>query len=254
MPSRRSGMSPPERHLTTLSNRRPRSVYSPGWPMSGSNLPLTSASNAGRGVSNSGTPEKYSAAAVNARSQPTRPTPTMTRHSMRPPCYTSGWSAPTRSTRARGPRPRSPWSGAARASRRKEGGGANLAELARDLAPGLAGVLADVDFAEQAEGDDAGAVRRMGRQAPHRGIGPGGQGKASPALAAVVRAEHFAGLTGRRLTAPGEHDTRIVGIHGDAARIGQGPARLHADRRPRLPAIVTPEHLAVRAHVDAGRS
>src|SRR5207244_12675949 len=38
---------------------------------------------------------------------------------------------------------------------------ADLAELARDLAPGLAGILADVDFAEQGIRDDPARLGRM---------------------------------------------------------------------------------------------
>ena len=98
------------------------------------------------------------------------------------------------------------------------------------------------------------AVRRMSRQAPHRGIGPGGQGKASPALPTVARAEHFAGLARRCLAAPGEHDTRIVGLHGDAARIGQGhraftPIGVHASPRSSLQ-----NTSPFGAHVDARRA
>src|SRR6267378_6749133 len=140
-----------------------------------------------------------------------------------------------------------------RPSRRQPGRGADLAELARDLAPGLAGVLAHVDLAEQAERDDASGVGRMCGQAPYGRVGPRGQGKAPPALPTVVRAEHAARLASGRLTAPGEEYARLVGLHRDAASVGQRPQRLHPDRRPRLTSIVAPEQLAVRAGVDAGR-
>ena len=92
----------------------------------------------------------------------------------------------------------------------------------------------------------------MGRQAPHRGVGPDGQRKALPGLPTVARAEHGARLARGGLAAPGEQHARVVGLHHDAARIRQRPLRFHADRRPRLAAIGAPEHLAVRAHETRG--
>src|SRR5258708_36316233 len=86
-----------------------------------------------------------------------------------------------------------------RASRRQPGRATDLAELAADLAPGLAGVLADVDLAEQGERDDPRRVDRMRRQAPQGGVGAAGQREAPPGLAAVVGAEHAARLPGRGL-------------------------------------------------------
>src|SRR5207244_1153465 len=98
-------------------------------------------------------------------------------------------------------------------SRRQPGCGADLAELPGDLAPGLAGVLADVDLAEETPRHDPTGVGGMRREAPHGGVGPDGQGEAPPGLPAVARAEHAARLSGRGLAAPGEQDARIVGLH-----------------------------------------
>jgi alkane 1-monooxygenase len=52
------------------------------------------------------------------------------------------------------------------ASVRQPGGGADLAEFAGDLAPGGAGILSDVDLAEQGERDDAVGVGGMRGKAP----------------------------------------------------------------------------------------
>src|SRR5216117_4037704 len=68
---------------------------------------------------------------------------------------------------------------ATRASRRQPGRAADLAELSGDLAPGLAGVLADVDLAEQGERDDPRRVGRMRGQAPEGGVGAARPGGAS---------------------------------------------------------------------------
>src|SRR5206468_732808 len=75
-----------------------------------------------------------------------------------------------------------------------------------------------------------------------------------PCLATIARAEHTARFSRRGLAAPGDKHARFVGLHRDAAGVGQGPLALDADRRPRLAAIVAPEQLAVRADPGARRA
>src|SRR5215216_1499646 len=57
--------------------------------------------------------------------------------------------------------------------------GPDFAEFARDLAPGRAGILGNVDFAEEAERHNAVAVGGMRGKAPDGGIGLGGEGHIS---------------------------------------------------------------------------
>src|SRR5207245_9786369 len=72
-------------------------------------------------------------------------------------------------------------------SRRQPGGGADLAEFAGDLAPGLAGILADVDLTEQAARHDSPGIRgRRGRAPPGR-IAAAGTRQAAPGPAHGVR-------------------------------------------------------------------
>src|SRR5580704_17935200 len=63
--------------------------------------------------------------------------------------------------------------------------GPDLAEFTRDLAPGRAGILTDIHLAEQAERHDAVGVSGMRREAPHSGIGLGGEGQDLPSLPEV---------------------------------------------------------------------
>src|SRR5260221_5715346 len=58
--------------------------------------------------------------------------------------------------------------------------GSDLAEFTRDLAPGLAGILSDVDLAEQAECHNAVGVGGMRGKAPYHGIGLGREWPACP--------------------------------------------------------------------------
>ena len=57
--------------------------------------------------------------------------------------------------------------------------GPDLSELAHDLAPGRADILADVHLAKQAERQNAVGISGMRGQAPHGGIGLRGSGRVS---------------------------------------------------------------------------
>ena len=110
--------------------------------------------------------------------------------------------------------------------------GPDLAEFARDLAPGRAGVLSDVHLAEQAERHNAVGVGGMRSKAPHSGIGLGGERQDLPSLPEVCSAEHVPLFTRRGLATPGEQHARIIGLDHDATGIGQRPFLLDAQELP----------------------
>ncbi len=91
----------------------------------------------------------------------------------------------------------------------------------------------------------------MRRHAPHGRVRGAGQGKGLPRLSVVRRAQHVPRLAGGGLAAAREHHAGIVGLHGEAARVGERPLRLDAHGLPRVAQVHAGEHLAVRARVDA---
>ena len=68
------------------------------------------------------------------------------------------------------------------------GCGPDLAEFSRDLAPGCAGILGDVDLTEQAERHNAVGVGGMRGKAPHSRIGLGLEWQDLPGLPEVCGA------------------------------------------------------------------
>src|SRR5207237_4773188 len=120
--------------------------------------------------------------------------------------------------------------------------GPDLSELARNLAPGFAGILADVHLAEQAERQNAVGISGMRGKAPHGGIGLCGEWQGLPGLPKIRSAEHVPLLTRRGLSTSGEEYARIVSLDGNTSGIRQRPFLLDAQSLPGL------------AHLLAGKS
>src|SRR5580704_13306192 len=129
--------------------------------------------------------------------------------------------------------------------------GPDLAEFTRDLAPGRAGILTDVNLAEQTKRDNAVGVGPMGSKAPHSGIGLGWEGQDFPALPEICSAEHVPLFTRRGLAAPGEQHAGLVGLDRHTAGIGQRPFFLYAQGLPSVAQIVADKHFARRAGIEA---
>src|SRR5208282_6824218 len=87
--------------------------------------------------------------------------------------------------------------------------GPDLAEFTRDLAPGRAGILTDVDLTEQAKPHNAVGVCGMRGKAPNSGIGLGGEWEDLPSLPEVCRAQHVPLFPRRGLATPGEQHAGI---------------------------------------------
>src|SRR6202030_3468437 len=128
-------------------------------------------------------------------------------------------------------------------------GGSDLAEFARDLAPGRAGILTDVHLTEHAERHNAVGVGGMRGKAPHSGIGLGGEWQDLPSLPEVCGAEHVPLFTRRGLSTPGEQHARIIGLDDEAPGIRQRPLLLDAQWLPGFAQIAAGKYFACRAGI-----
>src|ERR1700736_4117173 len=129
--------------------------------------------------------------------------------------------------------------------------GPDLAEFTRDLTPGGAGILSDVDLTEQAERHNAVSVSGMRGKAPHSRIGLGGEWQDLPSLSEVCGAEHVPRFTRRRLSTPGEQHARIIDLDHDATGIGQRPFLLDTQGLPGFAQIAARKHFACCAGISA---
>src|SRR5712692_11867536 len=98
----------------------------------------------------------------------------------------------------------------------------HLAELPPELAPGVAAVVAAIEIAIPAGGQDR--IGRRGRHAhgPHGRVGLHGKSQALPGRARVPRAHHRADAARRRVSQRHEDRSRIIRLDRDAARVVPG--------------------------------
>src|ERR1700730_6735902 len=127
--------------------------------------------------------------------------------------------------------------------------GPDLAEFTRDLAPGRAGILTDVDLTEQAKRHNAVSVSGMRGKAPHSRVWLGGEWQDLPSLPEGCGAEHVPLFTRRGLSTPGVQNARIIGLDHEATGIGQRPFLLDTQGLPGFAQIAAGKHFACRAGI-----
>src|SRR5438552_8385095 len=128
---------------------------------------------------------------------------------------------------------------------RRPGQRADLAELAAQLDPGIAGVFAGEYFAVVTAGENPVGVRRVGRKGPYRRVGFDGQRQGLPALSAILGALDRAGAAERAVAGGDKQHSGFVGLERQAAAIGQ--AKMLADPQ------TSPALAAIRARKDFAR-
>src|SRR5271156_4504858 len=127
---------------------------------------------------------------------------------------------------------------------RRPGQGADLAELAAQFDPGVAGVFAREYFAIVTAGENPVGVRRGGRARPYRRVGFKGQRQRLPALSAILGALDRAGAAERTVAGGDKHHSGLVGLERQAAAIGQAKMLADPQTSPALAAIRAGKDLA----------
>src|SRR5271156_1506659 len=127
---------------------------------------------------------------------------------------------------------------------RRPGQGADLAELAAQFDPGIAGVLAREYLAIVTAGEDPVGLCRVGRKGPYRRVGFDGQWQGLPALSAILGPLDRAGAAERAVAGGHKQHCGLVGLERQAAAIGQAGMLAYPQTSPTLTAIRTGKDLA----------